>query len=220
MSLKSQLAALRAQVEGDLPPGAFDRLQAEAAVVRASGMLKVALKAGDFVPDFRLPDGRGTTVRLRDHLDAGPAVVCFYRGDWCRFCGLELLALAEVADEIRALGASLIAIAPQAAETRRLTWPDPPPFALLVDVEAKVAKSFGLVFMPAEDLQDAYAALGRPEIAGCHTALPVPATYIVDPSGSIVFSYFDSDFTNRLEPTEILVALHRLRESARPRVGP
>jgi peroxiredoxin len=220
MSLKSQLAVLRAQVGRDLPPGAFDRLQTEVAVVRTSGMLKAALKAGDCVPDFRLQDGRGATVRLSDLFDAGPAVVCFYRGDWCRFCSLELLALAEVADEIRALGASLIAIAPQAADARRLTWPDPPPFALLVDAGAKVAKSFGLVFLPAEDLRDDYAALGRPEIAGCHTALPVPATYIVDPSGSIVFSYFDSDFMNRLEPTEILVALRRLRESARPRIDP
>ncbi len=117
MSLKSQLAALRAQVEGDLPRGAFERLQAEAAAVRTSGMLKAALKAGDSAPDFRLQDGRGATVRLSDLLDAGPAVVCFYRGDWCRFCDLELLALAEVADEIRALGASLIAIAPQAGRS-------------------------------------------------------------------------------------------------------
>jgi peroxiredoxin len=207
MSLKSKLEAMRAQVEGELPLGAFERLLAEAAGVRTSGVLK----AGDAVPDFRLQDGAGATVRLSGLLGDGPVVVCFYRGDWCRFCSLELLALAEVADEIRALGALLIAISPQAAETRRLTWKGVPPFPLLADVGAKVAKSFGLVFTPAADLQDAYAALGRPKTAGRRTALPVPATYIVAPSGSIVFSYFNSDFTSRLEPTEILIALRRLQ---------
>jgi hypothetical protein len=42
-------------------------------------------------------------------------------------------------------------------------------------------------------------------------ALPVPAVYVVDKSSTIVFSYFDSDFTSRLAPCEILAVLRRLR---------
>jgi peroxiredoxin len=64
--------------------------------------------------------------------------------------------------------------------------------------------------LPADNLRDAYTALGRPTGEECHFALPVPAIYVIDRSSTIVFSYLDSDFTSRLEPCEILVVLRRL----------
>ncbi|WP_158745311.1 peroxiredoxin-like family protein [Acidisphaera sp. L21] len=215
MCLKSRLAALRSRAESDLPHGAFDRLQAEAAQLRASGTLRQALKAGDTAPDFRLRDGQGAMVRLGALLQAGPVVICFYRGDWCQFCTLELEAWTRVSGEVTALGASLVGIAPQASNLRHQCGTASTPFPLLADLDAKVAKSFGVAFMPADELHGEYRALGRPCGADYHTPLPVPATYVVDPSGQIVFSYLDSDFTNRIEPAEILIALRRL-QSMRP----
>ena len=85
-----------------------------------------------------------------------------------------------------------------------------PTFPLLADVDAKVCKSFGLTFLPPDDLRDAYGALGRP-VGDKHLALPVPAIYVIDRSSMIVFSYLDTDFTSRLDPCEILVVLRRLR---------
>ena len=32
--------------------------------------------------DFALPDERGTTWRLADHLGRGPVLLIYYRGDW------------------------------------------------------------------------------------------------------------------------------------------
>jgi peroxiredoxin len=213
MSLKSRLAALRSQAESDLPPGTFDRLQAEAARLRASGMLRRALRAGDTVPDFRLRDGQGALVRLRSLLQGGPVAICFYRGGWCQFCALELEALTRVTGEVTVLGASLIAIAPQVSKVRLLCEIVPTPFPLLADVGAKVATSFGIAFMPADELHNDYRALGRPDSACCRTPLPIPATYVADSCGRIVFSYLDSDFTKRIEPAEILIALRRLQST-------
>ena len=59
----------------------------------ASAILERALKTGDRVPDFRLPDARGGFLRLKDLLGAGPVVLSFYRGGWCPYCNLELQAL-------------------------------------------------------------------------------------------------------------------------------
>ena len=112
MSFKSQLAALRGRVARELPTGSFDRLQAEAADLRVSGKWRAALKAGEAAPDLQLPGRTGGIVRLNHLLGGGPVVIWFYRGDWCRFCRLQLQALADIADDVRALGASLIAIAP------------------------------------------------------------------------------------------------------------
>jgi peroxiredoxin len=211
MYLKSRLATLLSQVERDLPPGTVTRLQEEAARLRASGILRRALKAGDTAPDVRLRDGRGFLVRLGSLLRTGPVVICFYRGDWCRFCALQLEALALVYGEVTALGGSLIAIAPGAVNSRDHRKVEATPFPLLVDPGARVTKSFGLAFMPADELHDDYTVLGRLDGVGCRSPLPVPATYVVDSSCKIVFSYLDSDFTKRIEPDEILTTLRRLQ---------
>jgi peroxiredoxin len=210
MSFKSQMASLRSKVARELPEGSFDKLQAEAANLRASGKWREALKAGEAAPDLQLPDRTGGIVRLSDLLGGGPVVVCFYRGDWCRFCRLQLHALAEIAGEVRTLGASLIAVAPKIAVAPAVTCAAAPPFPLLADVDAKICKDFGLTFLPADDLRDAYTALGRPTGEERRLALPVPAVYVIDKSSTIVFSYFDSDFTSRLAPCEILAVLRRL----------
>jgi peroxiredoxin len=209
MSFKSQMASLRSKLERELPAGSFDKLQAEAANLRASGNWCKACKAGEAAPDIQLPDRSGGIVRLSDLLLGGPVVVCFYRGNWCRFCRLQLQALAEIAGEVRALGASLIAVAPVDALAPAVTCAAAP-FPLLADVDAKVCQAFGLTFLPAENLRDAYAALGRPTGEERRLALPVPAVYVIDRSGMIVFSYFDSDFTSRLAPCEIIGVLRRL----------
>jgi peroxiredoxin len=124
---------------------------------------------------------------------------------------LHLQALAEIASEGHAFGASLIAVAPKMAVAPAVTCAAAPPFPLVADVGAKVCQAFGLTFLPADDLHDAYTALGRPTGGGGRLALPVPAVYVIDRSSMIVFSYFDSDFTSRLAPCEILAVLRRLR---------
>lgn len=209
MSLKSQLDALRSEVKTNLPPGAFDRLQAESNALRESGLLRKSLRAGDIAPDFKLCDEFGSRVRLYDLLKVGPVVICFYRGDWCQFCNLQIAALEKIANEIRESGASLVAISPQFAQTSRTSEIESRHFPVLVDAGAKVSKRYGISFMPKAELRKIYTALGRPEHH--EGALPVPATYVIDQSERIQFSCLDTDFTQRLEPAEILIVLRAFR---------
>lgn len=41
-----------------------------------------ALTVGDHVPNFALPDQKGTHWVLSKELHRGPVVLVFYRGDW------------------------------------------------------------------------------------------------------------------------------------------
>jgi thioredoxin-dependent peroxiredoxin len=38
--------------------------------------------AGEFAPDFELPDSKGASRRLSELLAQRPAVLLFYRGNW------------------------------------------------------------------------------------------------------------------------------------------
>jgi peroxiredoxin len=44
--------------------------------------------------------------------------------------------------------------------------------------------------------------------------LPIPATYVIDCDGIVALAFVDVNYRNRLEPTEILAALHALAKEA------
>lgn len=105
-----------------------------------SDILENALMAGERMPGFTLQDTQGQAVWLARLLLRGPVVVSFFRGDWCDYCAMELAALSADHDQVKALGASLVGISPQAPEARiRCVGPEPP-FPLLFNAGAKLAQ--------------------------------------------------------------------------------
>ncbi len=183
--------------------------------LKDSRIAERALAAGNDAVDFTLPNARGEQVSSEALRQQGPIVVSFYRGGWCPYCGLELKALQSVNAEIEALGARLIAISPQlpdeslsTAEKNQLE------FEVLSDVNSKVADQYGLTFSLDEDLRPIYKNWGA-DVAAVNDdpdcKLPLPATYVISQDGKIVHSFVEEDYTERLEPDEILNALRDLR---------
>ncbi|MCH8337063.1 MAG: AhpC/TSA family protein, partial [Proteobacteria bacterium] len=81
-------------------------------------------------------------------------------------------------------------------------------------VNSEVADKYGLTFSLAEDLRPIYKIWGA-DVATVNDdpdcKLPLPATYVIDQDGKIVHSLSDEDYTERLEPDEILESLRALR---------
>ncbi|MFQ5560711.1 MAG: AhpC/TSA family protein, partial [Nitrospinota bacterium] len=87
-------------------------------------------------------------------------------------------------------------------------------FEVLSDIGCKVASEFGLVFTLPERLRPVYAQFGIdiPGENGEDTFfLPMPATYVVESSGQILFSFADADYTKRAEPQEVVEVLRGMR---------
>jgi len=83
-------------------------------------------------------------------------------------------------------------------------------FEVLYDAGNKTAREFGLVFILAEELRPVYSGFGinLPEANGDDSfELPLPATYVIDPDGTILYDFIDTNHTNRLEPASIIAAL-------------
>jgi len=188
--------------------------EANERLIRAD-ILKNALKEGDRMPAFSLPNARGQNVTSRDLLEQGPLVINFYRGGWCPYCNLELNAYQKIVPEIERLGARLVAISPNlpdkslsTVEKNSLT------FEVLSDLKNKAARDFGLVFTLPEELRGLYTRFGI-DIPGDNGdesyELPVPATYVVDAHQTIVLAFCEVDYTMRLEPAEVTKALRQIR---------
>lgn len=220
MSLKAELDAFRADFMAQAPAEIREAMSRADMELAASGILDRGLKAGDKVPDFRLPEARGGFVRLKDLLAKGPVVLSFYRGGWCPYCNLELRALQKALPEITGLGAQLVAISPQTPdESLSTAEKNELAFCVLSDVGSVTAKAFGIAFDLAEELRPIYARSGHalPDKNGDESwVLPIPATYVIDSDGTIALAFRDVDYRNRLEPAEIIAALRAIAKEQAP----
>ena len=117
--------------------------------------------------------------------------------------------------EIKALGASLVAISPQTPDhSLTLAEKHNLGFELLSDVGNRVARQYGLVFSLPEPLRQLYIKKFGVDLQDYNAdeayELPLPGTFIVAPDGRIHFAFVEADYTLRLEPDEIVNQLRQL----------
>jgi len=175
------------------------------------GIEKKALKLGDSAPSFILVNALGENINSIELLKNGPLVISFYRGAWCPFCNLELAAYQEVLPEIQALGSQLVAISPELPDkSMTLSEKHKLKFQILSDTNNLIAKKFGIVFTVDKKLRRLYRLMNinlSSAQGNKNYELPVPATYIIDKNGIIILSHVDTDYTNRLDPSEVIKCL-------------
>lgn len=173
-----------------------------------------ALVVGDDIPQFILPNAKGDKISIVDRLENGPVVLSFYRGGWCPFCNLEFKALSDALSEINGLGASLIGISPETPDVAQETVSKHNlPFEVLSDVGNEVIKQFGLFTEVYEEMRPLYLQWGLdiPAANGDEKwEIPIPATYIVDKQGVIRAAYVNKDYTQRMDPGDIIAELKKL----------
>lgn len=176
-----------------------------------------ALKVGEIVEPFSLPNAVKEKVSLQDILDNNLYVVLnFYRGGWCPYCNLELKALQNILPDLEALNTALVAISPQAADGSLSTKEkNELSFEVLSDEKNVIAKKFGLVFKLPAELKPIYKSFDIDiTMTNEDTSyeLPMAATYILDKQGVIVFAFVDEDYTRRCEPQRILDTIKKINK--------
>ncbi|MGC2247384.1 MAG: peroxiredoxin-like family protein [Terriglobales bacterium] len=183
------------------------------AALKAQNLAAHALGVGAQTPAFELSDHNGKRVSSADLLNADPLtkgrlVICFIRGRWCPFCVGQMESMNYIAPQIAAAGASLVAISPQTEkqaffmrDQHKLSFP------MLVDAHNDVARQFGLVYRVPDEQQALYRSrfVNLPFTNGdASWELPIPATYVIDRDGTILFAAANEDYTERAEPLEVL----------------
>jgi peroxiredoxin len=185
----------------------------------ASGIEDRMLRAGSPAPDFSLPDAlTGKPVRSSDLLALGPLVVNFFRGRWCPYCVTELETWRDLHPELRGRGAFFVAISPQTRRQNDFTLQQHSlPFPILSDAGAEIAARFGIAYtVPAEHrryYQGILVNIPFVNSGGTYQnaseaswRLPLPAVFVINRAGLIVFAEAHADFRVRPEPTDVLQA--------------
>jgi peroxiredoxin len=179
-----------------------------------SGMAGRILAVGARAPSFQLPDQDGNPVSSDALLSRGRLVICFVRGRWCPFCVAQLETMNSDLSHIQEAGASLIAISPQTikqsffmCDQHQLRFP------LLSDAGNQVARQFGLVYRVPDEQKQVYSRtfVNLPFLNGDSSwELPIPATYILERDGTVLYASADPDYTRRPEPKELVRLLDQL----------
>jgi peroxiredoxin len=219
MSLKEQLAEYRSSWRKRVPKERQAIMERHIEQLRNGVVVQTMLKVGDRAPAIRLYNAKRELVDIRFLLKDGPVIVTFYRGGWCPYCNLELKAFQDALPDIKAVGASLVAISPEKPDdTLSTAEKNSLSFEVLSDVGHQVGRSFGLVYQFTEELRRAFEGFGLniPVYNGTpgEWALPVAATYVIDCEGTIIFADVGVDYRDRADPREVLEVLKKKAAAA------
>src|SRR5258706_14403162 len=110
MTLQERMNAMKETFERTLSPEKRDIRYRATEDLRRSGILDRVIKVGAPIPEFTLPNARGEKVSSADMHSRGPLVMTFYRGVWGTYCNMELEALQESLQEIKATGATTASV--------------------------------------------------------------------------------------------------------------
>lgn len=138
---------------------------------------------------------------------------------------MELEALQAVWPELRALGASLVALSPQLAQYGRVVRRRAKlEFDVLTDLHLRVAEAFGLAFTLPTALKELYTAFGTTLDKLFHDEpafrLPMPARYVLDQHGRIRAAGVNPDYTVRPEPEDTVAIVRQLQAAGSKAIRP
>ena len=177
------------------------------------------LKSGDRAPAFTVRTTDNDVFSFDPSALRKPVVLISYRGGWCPYCNMHLSELHVVILEIQQMGVDVLFISNDRPDIlysslKRETQEDIDglDYTILSDADLNAATAFGTAFIASDGL---IAWLERKEkdyekssIAN-HGALAVPAVYVVDTSGTIIFDYVNANYKVRLPADELLAAAQK-----------
>jgi peroxiredoxin len=217
MSLSQTLLELSRRHMAELPPHERADFEDELDRLRMMRVAEDGLGVGDPMPDFTLQDGAGRPWTSGELLDHGPLVLALFRGGWCPYCELTMLALEDARPAIETLGATAVGVMPGArdqiaavAAKRGVRYP------LLADPGNAFARMCGLTYELSPGHIRIHRARGRDLPALHHEPiwqLPVPAVFVVEPSARVAFAFSDVDPSCWPDPDALLGSLEDLRHA-------
>lgn len=168
----------------------------------AAAFAQTGLMKGESAPAFTATDNSGKTLDLKTLLKTHKAVVLlFYRGQWCPYCNKQMSHLQDSLQMLTAKGAFVVAVTPETDENiGKTVAKTKASFAIIQDKDYSIMKSYKVNYVVADDL---FGRLKSHNIdleknnGNTDHVLPVPATYIIDKSGKVIFVHFDKDYTKR-----------------------
>lgn len=165
-------------------------------------LAQTGLKAGAKAPEFVSIDNSGKKIDLNTILKSHKAVVLFfYRGQWCPYCNRYIQRMQDSLQLLIDKGAYVIAVTPETpSNIGKTIEKTQASFSIVQDRNYQIMKDYQVNYTVDDVMLSKLNTYGvdlEKNNGNKDHVLPVPATYIIDPSGKITFVHFDKDYTQR-----------------------
>lgn len=157
------------------------------------------LKIGNRLPKFTLKDVNDETIDS-DDLISKPAILMFYRGNWCPLCMAQIKELASRYRDLEALGVRVALISPQPHNnTVELAKKFDVNFDFLTDGRNEAARILGIE-------SENGIPMGM-QILGYDSETVLPTVIITDGGGRVIWTHETDNYRIRPEPDVFLDVL-------------
>lgn len=197
---------------------------ADYAALPASAEETTPLITGDRAPAFTVRTVDDEPFVFDPENLERPTILISFRGGWCPYCNMHLSELRTVVPELRKNGFDVLFLSNDRPELlysslKRETQEsiDGLDYVILSDADLSAAMALGTAYRIDKGLTDYLEQKDRDYAGssiGKHNALAVPAVYVVDRSGEIVFDFVNPDYKIRLPAEELLAAANKLVDKA------
>lgn len=170
------------------------------------------LAIGAEAPLIQLLNQDSLPFNSAEVLQKGPLLVVFYRGQWCPYCNKHLSAINDSLELLKAKGVTVVAISPeQPAYLRTMAQKTGGGFTFLYDAGYQTAFAFDVLFDPGSEVKNRYNQRAKANMAAAHNdsreLLPIPASFLINQQGEVVWRHFEHDYKKRSSVADILNAL-------------
>jgi len=165
-------------------------------------LAQTGLKEGAKAPEFAAMDNSGKKIDLKKILKSHKTVVLFfYRGQWCPYCNRYIQSMQDSLQLLVDKGAYVIGVTPEtAANIDKTIEKTHASFSIIQDKNYRIMKDYQVNYTVDDAMLSKLNAYGvdlEKNNGNKDHVLPVPATYVIGPSGKITFVHFDKDYTHR-----------------------
>lgn len=186
--------------------------------IDTSKRIPKGLKVGDRAPAFEAVDAEGARVSQKELLAEGPLLLFFYRGQWCPICSKTLSKYADSLQLLRERGITPLAVTPETTpNVESMREKSGTEVRVIPDTSRRIMKEYKVLFKVTEDYQEKIRTKLGNDIASNNAAeeayLPVPASYLIDREGTVVWRHFDPDYKQRASVQAVLRASKELEGS-------
>ena len=172
------------------------------------------LAIGAKAPVFSALDADSNQFILSETLENQSVVLIFYRGFWCPVCNQHLSNLQDSLKMIEDAGVKVIAVSPEKPEyLDKMAQKSGAEFTLLYDENYRIADAYDVTFKPSSLQLFTYNVVLGGKLKKTHSddtqRLPIPATFIINQKGIIVWRQFNPDYKQRASVSDIMNALNK-----------
>ncbi len=169
------------------------------------------LLIGEKASELKLTKVDGGSVSLNEIISGKQTVLIFYRGGWCPYCNLHLAELQSIEQQMLAAGYQIIAISPDSPESLKQSIDkNKLNYMLLSDTKSEAAQAYGIAFKAPDRYKERLSKASSNQNDG---VLPVPAVFVLNKQGEILFEHINPDYKKRIKGSLLMVVLNELREA-------